>query len=348
MKIVLTTAPRAEGDLERGGLPFLGIGYIAAYLEKFGHQVKITDPHNLLWNTEQAAREILAFAPEAVGVTATTNNRFKAIKLIRELKRQKPALFVFVGGPHFAMTAQNALSVVPEIDCVVKGEGETTTKELLANLTSQESVAGLVFRNKEGKIKETPSRPFTLNINEFSRPAWHLYDLEKYHRRIDGTNIRAIGVISSRGCPNRCAFCVNAAFRGSTLRLRDPQKFVDEVEFLQRQYGFTGFDFWDDTLTVSKDHVRAICQEINRRQLNIKWYARARANTVNQEILAIMARSGCIRISYGGESGSQRILNLIKKGITPQQVISACRWASQAGMAVMVNFMVNLPHETRA
>ena len=347
MKVVLTTAPRADWDLERAGLPFLGIGYIAAYLERFGHQVKITDPLNLIWDEETTIREILAFEPEAVGVTATTNNRFKAIKLIRELKRQRPSLFIFVGGPHFAMTAKNAMAVVPEIDCVVKGEGEITTKELLANLRNREKTAGIIFRDKDGQIIETPDRPFFHDINEFGRPAWHLYDIEKYRRRIDGTDIRAIGDISSRGCPNRCAFCVNAAFRGASLRLRDPKDFVDEVQFLKEKYGFAGFDFWDDTLTVSKDHVRAICDEILKRNLDIKWYARARANTVDKDILNTMAEAGCIRISYGGESGSPRILKLIKKGITPQQVINACQWASDAGMSIMVNFMVNLPEETR-
>src|SRR3989339_1634720 len=149
MKVVLTTAPRADGDLERAGLPFLGIGYIAAYLERFGHQIKITDPLNLIWDEETTIREILAFEPEAAGVTATTNNRFKAIKLIRELKRQRPSLFIFVGGPHFAMTAKNAMAVVPEIDCVVKGEGEITTKELLANLRNREKTAGIIFRDKD-------------------------------------------------------------------------------------------------------------------------------------------------------------------------------------------------------
>lgn len=347
MKVILSTAPRAEGDLERGGLPFLGIGYIAAYLEKFGHEVKICDPHNLNQDIQETVEEILKFNPEAVGITATTNNRFKAIKLIKELKQKNPQLFVFVGGPHFAMTAKNALEKVPEIDCVVKAEGEVTTKELLINLRQPEKVAGLFYRDRNGQVKETEDRPFVQDINELGRPAWHLYDIEKYYRRIDGTNIRAIGVISSRGCPNRCAFCVNAAFRGASLRLRDPIKFVDEVEWLKETYGFEGFDFWDDTLTVSKDHVRTICNEINKRKLNIKWYARARANTVNQEILKTMAEAGCIRISYGGESGSQKILNLIRKGITPKQVVDASGWASGAGMAVMVNFMVNLPHEKK-
>lgn len=121
---------------------------------------------------------------------------------------------------------------------------------------------------------------------------------------------------------------------------------MDEVEYLKNKYGFEGFDFWDDTLTVSKEHVRAICNEILRRNLNIKWYAPTRANTIDKEILSLMRKAGCIRISFGAESGSPRILKLIKKGIVPEQVISAAQMASDVGMKVMINFMVNLPYET--
>lgn len=351
MKIVLTTAPRAEGDLERGGLPFLGIGYIGSWLKKHGYEAAIIDPHTFGWNTAEAAKAILKKNPQAVGVTATTNNRFKAVELIKELKKKNPDLFIFVGGPHFALTARNALKVVPEIDCVVKGEGEITSQELLDTLQKEKNfskVQGIVYRDKGKEIKETLDRPFEHDIDKFILN-WDLFEVEKYHRNIDGTDIRAIGVISSRGCPNRCVFCANAAFRKAgrgTFRLRDPIKFIDEVEFLKNKYGFKGFDFWDDTFTIYKDHVRKICEEILKRKLNIKWYARARANTVDKEMLELMKKAGCIRISYGVESGSPRILNIIRKNITPEQAIKAAQMSSDLGIAVVMNFMVNLPYET--
>lgn len=349
MKVVFTTSPRAEGDMERGGLPFLGIGYIASWVQKNGCEVAIVDPHTFNWDVEKSVQEILKHNPDAVGVHATTNNRFKGIALIRELKKQKPDLFIFVGGPHFALTAENALKIVPEIDAVVKGEGEITTQELLDAFQKDKDfnrVLGIFYRGENGEIIETPNRPFAQDIDAFTLN-WELFDLDKYHRPIDGTDIRAIGVMSSRGCPNFCAFCVSAAFWKAILRLRDPIKFVDEVEYLRNKHGFEGFDFWDDTLTVSKEHVKAICNEILRRKLNIKWYAPTRANTIDKEILTLMKKAGCIRISFGAESGSPRILKIIKKGITPEQVINAAQISSDLGMKVMINFMVNLPYETR-
>ncbi len=348
MRVVLTTSPRAEGDLERGGLPFLGIGYIGSWLENHGYEVKITDPHTFDWNADKAAEEILKHQPKAVGVTATTNNRFKAINLIKKLKKKNPDLFIFVGGPHFAMTAENALKVVPEIDCVVKREGEISTKELLDEFQKSRDfnkVRGIFYRNKQGKIIETPDQPFVEDINIFSLN-WDLFEIDKYQKNIEGTNVRGVGVVSSRGCPNRCAFCVNAAFRKGFFRLRDPVKFVDEVEFLKNKYGFKGFDFWDDTITVVKKHVIEICQEIIKRKLDIIWYARARVNTVDKEMLSLMREAGCIRISYGVESGSPRILKIIRKNITPKQAIVAAQISSDLGMKIVMNFMVNLPYET--
>ncbi len=348
MKVVIVIAPRADGDLERAGLPFLGAGYAASWLEKYGYDVTLIDSHTFGWDIEKTIDMVLEKKPQAVGVSATTNNRFKAIELIRALKKKNPNLFIFAGGPHFAMTAENALRVVPEIDCVVKGEGEITSQELLDALAKGENfnqVTGIFYRNSNGEIVETPDRPFVQDIDVFPMN-WDLFEVEKYRRTIDGTNIRAIGVISSRRCPNRCAYCVNAAFRKAILRLRDPIKFVDELEFLKNKYGFEGFNFWDDTLTVSKEHIRKICNEILRRKLNIKWYAPTRANTVDKELLLLMKETGCIRISYGAESGSPRILNIIRKGILPEQVVNAAQMSSDIGMKVMINFMVNLPYET--
>jgi radical SAM superfamily enzyme YgiQ (UPF0313 family) len=346
MKIILTTSPRAEGDLERKGLPFLGLGYIAAYIEKFSkHQVEIFDSHTYGFNASVAAEKILEKNPDVVGVHAITDNRFKAISLFRELKKRKPDVVILTGGPHFSLTAKNALELVPEIDYIIKGEGEKPIVEFLNRLEGSKDlseVPGIVFR-KNNEIFENKTVNLIENIDELPMPAWHLFDMKEYNKPIDGTKIRSIGVMSARGCPNVCVYCANAR---SGLRLMTPKKFVDEVEFLQKEYGFKGFDFWDDTLTMVNEHAIAICEEIIKRKLDIVWYARARVNTVNKNLLGLMRKAGCIRISYGVESGSPRILKIIRKNITIDQVREAVKASSDVGMAVVENFMVNLPDET--
>lgn len=346
MKIILTTSPRAEGDLERKGLPFLGIGYIAAYIQKFSHhQVEIFDSHTYGLNASGAAEKILEKNPDVVGVHAITDNRFKAIALFKELKKRDKNVVILTGGPHFSLTAKNALEIVPEIDYIIKGEGERPIVEFLNRLEESKDlseVPGIVFR-KNNEIFENKVVNLIENIDELPMPAWHLFDMKEYNKPIDGTKIRSIGVMSARGCPNVCVYCANAR---SGLRLMTPKKFVDEVEFLQKEYEFRGFDFWDDTLTMVNEHAIAICEEIIKRKLNIVWYARARVNTVNKDLLELMRRAGCIRISYGVESGSPRILKIIRKNITIDQVKEAVKASSDVGMAVVENFMVNLPDET--
>jgi len=351
MKLILTTSPRAEGDLERKGLPFLGIGYIAAYVKNsHRHEVEIFDTHTYGLNAAQAAEKILEKNPDVIGVHAITDNRFKAIALAKEIKKRNKNVIVLMGGPHFSLTAKNALELVPEIDFIIKGEGEKPVLQFLDTLESKgdlNNVLGLVFRNQKGEIIENPSKDFWIfDLDKelpFPGPAWDLFDLKLYNKPIDGTDIRSIGVLSGRGCPNICVYCANAR---SVLRLRSPKNFVDEVEFLNKEYGYKGFDFWDDTLTMVNSHVRGVCEELLRRNLDIVWYARARVNTVNKELLGLMRKAGCIRISYGVESGSPRILEIIKKNITIDQVKNAVQWSSEVGMVILTNFMVNLPDET--
>ncbi|OGZ33171.1 MAG: hypothetical protein A2V69_01425 [Candidatus Portnoybacteria bacterium RBG_13_40_8] len=347
MKIILTTSPRAEGDVERKGLPFLGIGYIAGYVEKFSHhQIEIFDAHTYGLNASRAAEKILERKPDVVGIHSITDNRFKAIALAKELKKRNKNVIVLMGGPHFSLTAKNALEIVPEIDFIIKGEGEKSVVQFLNILENKgdiSEVSGLAYRTKSGEIMEKPLTDLIMNLDELPMPAWHLFDLKEYNKPIDGTNVRSIGVLSARGCPNVCVYCANAR---SVLRLRSPKNFVDEVEYLYKTYGYKGFDFWDDTLTMVNIHVVEICKKIIERKLDIVWYARARVNTVDKKLLELMRKAGCIRISFGVESGSPRILKIIKKNITIDQVKNAVRWSSEAGMAVMTNFMVNLPDET--
>ena len=349
MKVVLATAPRALGEIEMAGLPFLGIGYVASYLEQAGHKVVIVDAHSENLNHIETVEKILSFSPEVVGFTATTHNRLKAISAIKELKKRNSSLMIMVGGPHFSLSDVDTLEVVPEIDCVVKREGEVTAKELLDAWPDRDKlkdVLGITYRDVNRRIISNEDRPFIQNLAELPFPAWHLYDLSKYQKKIHGTDFRTIGVISARGCPNLCTFCCNAAFSKSMLRLRDPKNFVDELEFLKDKYGFQGFNFWDDTLTISKDHVKNICREILNRKLDIKWYARARVNTVDEEVIKIMRKAGCTRISFGIESGSPRMLKEIKKNITLEQARKAVQLSSKTSMIVSFNFIVNLPTET--
>jgi len=351
MKIVIATAPRALGDLEVSGLPFLGALYIATVLKDKGHEVVLEDNHTRKLDISESASAILKHSPNAVGITAFTHNRFQAIALAEELKKANKDIFIFVGGPHFSFTAKNALEMVPAIDCVVTKEGELTVKELFdvwPDKNKFKDILGIAYRDKNGRVTINPERAFIKNLEELPPLDWELLDMSIYKRGLKKTNIDMIaaGVTSGRGCPNRCIFCSSAAFCKSMLRLRNPKSFVDEIELLYKKYGVRAFSFWDDTLTVVRKHVVEICNEIIKRKLNIIWYCRARVNTVDYEMLKLIKKSGCIRISFGIESGSPKILKIIRKNITLDQARRAVKWCSDLDLVTSLNFMVNHPYET--
>jgi anaerobic magnesium-protoporphyrin IX monomethyl ester cyclase len=350
MKIILTTAPRSVGDIERGGLPFLSLGYLASSLLLDGHDVRIVDAHTMRINPEEAGNRTLQLDPEAVGIIANTHNRFPAIELVKFLKKKKPNLKIILGGPHFGVTALDAMKVIPEIDFIVKGEGELTTRELLKTnfeMTKLKDLPGLVYRDQNGLVIENIDRPFIKNLDDLPMPAWHLFDFSIYKTKplLPGGG-KVIGLMSSRGCPSRCIFCASIALHKGMFRRHSPKKFVDEIENLYKNYGYRSFNFWDDTFTVLKSHTTEVCEEIIRRKLDISWYTPCRVNTPDAELFRLMKKAGCVRVNFGIEAGSPRILKIIKKGITMEQARSAIKAAVDVGLEVTCNFLVVHPYET--
>ncbi|MDD2753540.1 MAG: radical SAM protein [Candidatus Portnoybacteria bacterium] len=352
LKVVLIYASRASGEIELKGLPFLSVGYLASSILADGHAVSIIDAHTFGYSPQEAARRALELGPDIVGLAANTHNRFLAIETARHVKKGDGRIKIFTGGPHFGLTAKNALAVVPEIDFVIKGEGEITSRELLKTNfkpDKMKDVLGLVWRDGFGNIVENPDRAFMWNLDELPWPAWDLFGLENYGGTpIEKGGDKTIGVISSRGCPNRCIFCSSLAFHKGALRLRSAENFVDELELLNKRYGFKAFKFWDDTFTIVRRHAEDVCNEILKRRLAIKWYAPCRVNTVDKELLALMKKAGCVRVNFGIESGSPRVLKIMKKGITMDQARTAIKAALEVGLDVTLNFLMIFPHETMA
>lgn len=351
MKLAILVAPRAKGQIERYGSPFLSVGYLASSAELDGHEVKIFDAHTFDLTVEQAVEAVLEWAPEALAISANTHNRFLAIAVARQVKTIRPEIKIIVGGPHFGLTAADALRIVPEIDFVIRDEGELTLRELLNTKFVQSDLSGILglsYRDIFGEIVLNPTRPFIQNLDELPMPAWHLFEIDKYSggKPIEPTGLKTIGIISSRGCPNSCIFCSSIALHHGKLRLRSPKNFVDEIEHLYRAYDYRAFNFYDDTFTIIRQHAVEICNEIIKRDLKIFWYSSCRVNTVDKELFDLMKLAGCVRVNFGIESGSSRMLQIIKKGITMEQARKAIGAAVSAGLEVTLNFLLVYPYET--
>jgi radical SAM superfamily enzyme YgiQ (UPF0313 family) len=288
-------------------------------------------------------KTLRAFAPRLAGITSFSINLHAAGNLLRVVKQACPEALTVWGGPHVSFDDGNILRRYPWADAVVRGEGEETLAEIARRTERQEGMAGVsgaTWRDARGEIRRSPDRPFQPKIDLWPRPAWHLLRLSQYLAFADGASL-----LTSRGCPHRCVFCVGRKMIGARGRFRDPAAVADEMEALAR-LGFRRLRVEDDLFTFHKERAMAICREIERRNLRIRWRAYARVDTVDPRLLKRMKEAGCERLLFGAESGSPEILKKIRKGITPEQTRRAVEMTREAGIGVLASFVIGLPGET--
>lgn len=339
MKVALIAPPY---PLDEAPSPPLGLCYAAAACEAAGARVVILDYIVSQYTPEKLAAELDAFQPDVIGTNAVTMNFRQAIRIIRDAKRHCPGAVTMMGGPHVSFDAENTLDHHPELDLIVVGEGEQTLLELIPTVQSRDhwpAIKGIAFRDRAG-VTLTPARPLIEDLDSLPLPARHLLPMNRY---------LALGfpvsIITSRGCPNRCIFCLGRRMVGHKARFRSPALVVDEIEQLI-DYGHALINIADDLFTANKRRVMALCDEINRRGVAFIWSAFARVNTVDPEVLKAMKSAGCHSISFGIESGNADMLKRVKKGISLDQARQAVAWSKAAGLRTHASFMVGLPGET--
>ncbi len=323
-------------------VPPLGLAYIAAALEKEGIDVQVLDLLVAQYAPQALKRKLKEYQPHFVAATCSTLNYHIASRILRVCKNCDPGVITLIGGPHVSFTAAEVIAKAPWIDIVVRGEGEHTLVDLLNAQAAGRDLArvpGIAYR-RNGDVAVTPPRPLIRDLDGLPLPARHLLPLSKYRA------LKApCTVITSRGCPFGCIFCSAPKMFGRGVRFRDPEAVVDEIEMVNREFGFRQVNIVDDTFTVKDQHVRRICEGLMDRGLNIQWSVYSRVDTVSPRLLRLMKRSGCSWVCFGLESGSQKVLDNIKKRITVAQSRQAVRMAKEAGMEVMVSFLLGLPGE---
>lgn len=303
--------------------PPLGLAQLAAVLEGEGIPVDIVDcsAQGIHWSALQ--RVIDESRPNVIGATAYTPFFYQALEAMSIAKRVAPQIITVLGGPHVTFTPEETLLRHPEVDFIVRGEGERSLVDLLRCLERVEDpsrVKGIALR-QGGEILLTPPQPL-VDVNELPLPAYHLLPMEKYYFTILG---KFATIISSRGCPFRCTFCSEWRFWGNCWRPREPKRVVDEMELLNRKYGRESFWFGDDCFNVSAEHVKGICDEIAKRGLDVSWFYQGRADLVvrQKELLPQMRRCGNLMVQIGIESSTDGELARFNKNLTMDQVKEA-------------------------
>ncbi len=316
----------------------MGLSYIAAVLEKAGVEVQVQDFLVNDYSRTTLAKKITEFEPELIGITSVTMNFPVASKILKDCKEIDGNAITIIGGPHASFTYEDIMQSVPWIDVVVIGEGELTMLAI-ASKERLEEIAGLAFR-KNGNFIRTEQRGLIDDLDELPIPARHLFPVVKYFP----LNPKS-GMITGRGCPFSCIFCVGHRMVGKKKRFRQPVLVVDEMEQIL-SLGFKGINIVDDLFTLNKKHVFAICDEIKSRHFKFNWTCFARVDTVDRELLSIIADAGCNCICYGVETADLDMLKTLKKKITPREVKEAIDLTQQAGIEAMASFILGLPGET--
>jgi anaerobic magnesium-protoporphyrin IX monomethyl ester cyclase len=327
----------------------LGLAYIAAVLERGGHQVKMIDAAVLNLTDDQVLRETKQFQPDLIGITTLTPRYRIAHSLARKLKKEFNSQ-ILIGGSHVTALPNETM----KNDCfdfAVLGEGETTTLELVNALGKDEDISevkGIAYRRGKQVVKTEP-RPLIEDLDTIPFPARDLLPpLSKYRPSpASSKRLPQATMMTSRGCPYHCAFCDRAVF-GNRARTRTARNVVDEMDLLITKYGAREIRFWDDIFNINQQRVMDICNELLLRKLEVPWTCLARANHMDAQVLDKMAKAGCWQVDYGIESGNQAILNGIMKGQTLEQVERVVKMTRKAGIGVRGFFMLALPGETEA
>jgi anaerobic magnesium-protoporphyrin IX monomethyl ester cyclase len=324
----------------------LGLSYLAATLEESGYEVDVIDCPAARITQKGLEAELEKRHPDVVGVTSATLTYLPAIEVAKTAKMILPNCVTMMGGPHVTALDEQTLNENPETDIVVRGEGEQTLLELLKlidddNLKSLGDVDGVTFR-KNGQIIRTPNRAFIENIDALPLPA---------HKHFKVSNYRVLGrmylpIITSRGCPFQCAFCLSYLMCGRGFRARSPIKVVDELEWLRDSFGAEAYTFYDDTFTFDVNRALAICDEMKNRKIDLPWDCRTMVDRISKEILAKFSSTNCQLIHFGIESGSQKMLNAMRKGTTVEQNARAIKMTKEAGIMVAISLVIGYPGET--
>ncbi len=343
---MITTNVPSVVDEETGVYPPLGILYVAAFAEQqTSHTIEVLDCSAERVTHPDLEEEIRRRAPDLVGIQATTFTLIDCILTARAVKRVDSSIVVVIGGPHVFLYPTETLEI-PEVDYVVLGEAEETFSGLLEALSSGgdfSTIPGLGY-NQNGRTTINPAPPLIEDLDRLPIPARHLIPQERYSSVLaERTPITTM--MTSRGCPMRCIFC-DRPHLGKKFRYRSAENVVREMA-LCHQSGIREIFLYDDTFSVRKNRVLAVCQAIKDRNLDIHWDVRAHVNTIDEQVLNALASAGCRRIHYGIESGNPEVVETLCKGINLEHAKRVIQATRDRGITTLGYFMIGNPGETR-
>jgi len=352
----------------RPSLP-LGLAYIAAVLKEDGHDVGVVDalglapeqmvPDGDIWRLGLTPEQIVERIPadtQAIGVTSMWSYSWPIVReLLHRLKEAFPHVPLVCGGEHFTAVPELSMEQAP-IDYVVLGEGEETAVALFRALELDVGgaavIPGICYRDADGALRRNDRRDRIKNIDEIPWPAWDLFDVEAYsaNRLVTGIYYgKTVPILATRGCPYQCTYCSSPNMWTTRWYARSPQDVADEIEHYHRVHGAQNFPFQDLTAILKRNWVVEFCDEIVRRNLKITWQlpAGTRSEIIDDEVAAMLVKSGCRSLNFAPESGSERTRKHMKKMLTDEKLFRAVKAAVRNGLNVGCFFVLAYPTDEK-
>ena len=332
MKIQLIHPPHPTATDDKLDAP-LGLLYVAASLTKHGHQVRVADLSG--YKNPMDWRNEIMFSCDIYGISSYVCTMDLSAEIGRMCLEKSPDAWIIGGGANLTgLVETGQWEHIPDIyNSIVVGAGELAILDLIEDLENGE------------KLKLTYEHPLSRDLDEYPNPDYELLansDVHEYHRTIGGDH--SISILTSRGCPYRCSFC-GLQSQSRTVRYRSPESVAREIQEIIDRYGIKAFNFQDDTFIVDKKRVHKLMDLIG--PMGITWRCLGRAGLDTYEDYVLMKEAGCQSVSWGIESGSQRILDRMNKQVTVKQNYEVIEWAKKAGVLDRIFLIVGFPGETR-
>jgi magnesium-protoporphyrin IX monomethyl ester (oxidative) cyclase len=354
-RVLLVVPPQFNvyGMRIKPAYPALGVLWVAAMLERAGHGCEIVDMDADEVDLQAVLERLESGRFDILGLTAVTPTYPNAVEVAKAAKSRFPNLPILLGGIH-ATVEPIACAREEAFDFVVVGEAEITAVELvdaiMAGAADFSGIKGLVYRDTDGRVVSSGARALVPDLDDYPYPAVHLIgDMAKY-APAHATVLPAVPIMVSRGCPGACTYCQTKNIFGRRTRFRSPANVVGEIRALVQRFGVKEIHFLDDVITANKKFVRELCDLLKREpyKLHLEVANGLRADMVSEEILTALKEVGLRNVGFGIESGNDRVLKLVKKGITKEQVRRAVRIAKGIGLETWGFFIFGLPGDTEA
>ncbi|MDD5687502.1 MAG: radical SAM protein [Elusimicrobia bacterium] len=330
-------------------MPPLGLCYIAGVLEKEGYLVNIIDANLKCMSNKDILDIIGKNIPDIIGFYATTLSIDIVVETVKDIKEKYPEIYITIGGPHISGYGKDTLKC-KYFDFGIIGEGEYSFLDLVKCLESGsnnfDNIKGLVYKKNGEIIRNEPVQPIK-NLDELPFPARHLLtDIKNYHEKIMLYKKQPVAhIFTSRGCPYKCIFCQTPL--GKTVRFHSAEYVADEITKLVNDFGVKEIKINDDTFNLNEGRIIRIFDILKKRGIVIPWTCNLRVNTIkDKNFLKDIKERGCWMIRPGLESGNQKVLDVLKKGITLEQGKQVCIWAKDVGLKIQAFFVIGNPLDT--